>query len=134
MAVKRLDVDRYVGRSSDIKPLDAPIGAVFYEYDTEKHFDKTLNYLPDNGWKERIQGGVATDTETVKNGFTVKTFLGDKYMVLMAGTDDTNIEAGDFLLAIQNNRLVGYVAKVNNPASNDDMIRFLNNGGYDPAP
>jgi len=133
MAITRIDVDRFVGKSSDIKPLDAPIGAVFYEYDTENHYDKTVDSINNyNGWK--LRQTPSTSAENVKGSITAKTWLGKSYVVLMAGTDETNIEAGDLLVGLDNNgKFISYQAKINNPASTDDMLIFNDITGYDPT-
>lgn len=57
MAIIQLTKSRYTGTSKDIKPKDAAYGASFYEYDTERIYDRALDYVPNNGWKLRATSG-----------------------------------------------------------------------------
>ena len=101
MPITKLTEGKYAGKSTDIKPAAAKIGATFYEYDTEILYDKTVNHPFDNGWKLRESGGSGSSSNTantVKSGMTVKIKNGVKYMVIMAGQDDVNFQEGDIVL------------------------------------
>ena len=98
MAITKITEARYTGKSTDIKPREATLGATFWEYDSRKTYEKTLDINNgNNGWVLQtftLDGG-GTSSDTVKGKLTVKSVQGVNFLVIMAGNDELNWEVGD---------------------------------------